>query len=157
MRSTPPSACRPTDTHTRAAGDQAGGLKQEANMRRNTQADIAFIQNDLANEVIIQEDGSVVWPDGAMERLNAKLNPPGPTIFDHIKEACAKLAREDESSARACGWVAVKCGNIEYVEQPEHGWIAPNWRAACDPTFDGSERKKAWLKEFRAKIEAANA
>ena len=64
-------------------------------MRRNVQADIAFIQNDLANEVIIQDDGSVVWPDGAMERLQAKLNSTGTT--SNLREACARLDMEDHS------------------------------------------------------------
>jgi hypothetical protein len=62
--------------------------------------------------------------------------------------------KEAEASARMCGWVETKCGAVTFVEQPEHGWMAPDWQAACDHDYDGSPAYKKWLAALAAKLDA---
>ena len=42
---------------------------------------------------------------------------------------------EHEQSARMCGWIPLECDGFQCVEQPEHGWLAPDWAAANDRGF----------------------
>jgi hypothetical protein len=47
---------------------------------------ILLVQETLEREVV-QEDGTFVWPEGTMERLQAQLNPPQKSLMDHVREA----------------------------------------------------------------------
>jgi hypothetical protein len=54
---------------------------------RNINEDLAIVREAFAAEG--EFDGKhVVVPNDFFLRLEAKLNPPGPTIFDLIKDAC---------------------------------------------------------------------
>lgn len=55
--------------------------------------DIKMIQDALAREAKMV-DGQCVVPGDFFDRLNAALNPPGPSVFDMLLDAVGRDSKE---------------------------------------------------------------
>ena len=51
----------------------------------------------------------------------------------------------DEEMARSGGWEILECDGFQCVMQAEHGWLAPDWKAAATPGY----KPGPWLATLR--------